>query len=278
MSVPALDRELEVAMRAARAAGKLILDHYADPETDLQIKADQSPVTAADQASNASIVAELSAAFPEDALLSEESPDDPIRFQRRRVWIIDPLDGTRDFLAKTGDFCVLIGLCIDNAPVLGVAYQPTRDALYYARKGGGAFLETGGVTHAITTSKRELPSEVRVGISRLNPDEGLGKVLAAAGLAPRAVQMGAAVKHMALARGDLDAVMNLSAAEQEWDTCAPEVILTEAGCTVTDGDGKPFLYNQKDLHRRRGSIASNGRCHNLMIRVMAPCLPEVIGA
>jgi 3'(2'), 5'-bisphosphate nucleotidase len=277
MSAPALDRELEVAMRAARAAGKRILEHYADPEIGVEIKDDQSPVTAADQAANASIVAELSAAFPEDALLSEESPDDPIRFQRRRVWIIDPLDGTRDFLAKTGDFCVLIGLCIDNTPVLGVAYEPTRDALYYARKGGGAFLETGGTTHAITTSKRELPSEVRVGISRLNPDEGLGKVLAAAGLAPRAVQMGAAVKHMALARGDLDAVMNLSAAEQEWDTCAPEVILTEAGCTVTDGDGKPFLYNQKDLHRRRGSIASNGRCHTLMIRVMAPCLPEAIG-
>ncbi len=219
-------------------------------------------------------MAELSAAFPEDAILSEESPDDPVRFSRRRVWIIDPLDGTRDFLAKTGDFCVLIGLTIDGAPVLGVAYQPTRDALYYARKGGGAFLETGGATHAITTSKRDQPTELRVGISRLNPDEGLGKVLAAAGLAPRAVQMGASVKHMALARGDLDAVMNLSAAEQEWDTCAPEVILTEAGCTVTDGDGHPFLYNQKDLHRRRGSIASNGRCHNLMIRVMAPCLPE----
>jgi 3'(2'), 5'-bisphosphate nucleotidase len=82
---------------------------------------------------------------------------------------------------------------------------------------------------------------------------------------------------MALARGDLDAVLNLSPAEQEWDTCAPEVILTEAGCTVTDGDGRPFRYNQKDLYRRRGSVASNGLCHPLMIRVMAPCLPELPG-
>jgi 3'(2'), 5'-bisphosphate nucleotidase len=278
MSLPDLDRELEVAIRAARAAGRLILEHYADPENGLEMKPDQSPVTAADAAANASLVTDLSTAFPEDAILSEESPDDPVRFSRRRVWIIDPLDGTRDFLAKTGDFCVLVGLTVDNAPVLGVAYQPTRDALYHARKGGGAFLETGGATHAITTSRREQPTELRVGISRLNPDEGLGKVLAAAGLAPRAVQMGASVKHMALARGDLDAVMNLSPAEQEWDTCAPEVILTEAGCTVTDGDGKPFLYNQKDLHRRRGSIASNGRCHSFMIRVMAPCLPEPLPA
>ena len=68
--------------------------------------------------------------------------------------------------------------------------------------------------------------------------------------------------------------MNLSPAEMEWDTCAPEVVLTEAGCTVTDGDGRPFRYNQKDLYRRRGSVASNGKCHSLMLRVMAPCLPE----
>ena len=127
---------------------------------------------------------------------------------------------------------MLIGLAIDGAPVLGVAYQPTRDALYYARRGGGAFLESGGTAQRLAASKRREPSELRVGISRLNPDEGLGKCLAASGLAPRAVQMGASVKHMALARGDLDAVLNLSPAEQEWDTCAPEVILTEAGCTV----------------------------------------------
>ena len=77
-----------------------------------------------------------------------------------------------------------------------------------------------------------------------------------------------------MARGDLDAVLNLSPAEQEWDTCAPEVILREAGCTVTDGDGNPMKYNQKDLFRRRGSVWSNGLCHPLMLRVIAPCLPE----
>jgi 3'(2'), 5'-bisphosphate nucleotidase len=272
--VGSLDHELEVARSAAREAGKIILGFYGAEGIAVELKPDHSPVTAADQASNAAIVSRIRAAFPRDAVLSEESPDDPARLDSRRVWIIDPLDGTRDFLAKTGDFCVLIGLALEGVPVLGVAYQPTRDALYYARRGAGAFLETGGSVHQLVTSKRQVPSEVRVGISRLNPDEGLGKCLAAAGLAPRAVQMGASVKHMALARGDLDAVLNLSAAEQEWDTCAPEVILTEAGCTVTDGDGLPFRYNQKDLYRRRGSVASNGLCHPLMLRVMAPCLPE----
>ncbi len=269
-----LDRELEVARAAARAAGKLVLERYGDDDLPVRLKPDQSPVTAADEASNTLIVDRLRAAFPDDAILSEESPDDPARFGHRRVWIVDPLDGTRDFIAKTGEFCVLIGLTIDGLPVLGVAYQPICDALYYARRGGGAFLESGGTVQRLTASKRSGPGEVRVGISRLNPDEGLGKCLAAAGLAPRAVQMGASVKHLALARGDLDAVLNLSPGEQEWDTCATEVILVEAGCTATDGDGHPFRYNQKDLYRRRGSVASNGLCHPLMLRVMAPCLPE----
>ena len=271
------DRELEVACQAARRAGQAILEHYAEADIPVEVKPDQTPVTAADRAANEVIIKTLGGAFPEDAILSEESPDDGSRFARRRVWIVDPLDGTRDFLAKTGDFCVLIGLVIEGTPVLGVAYQPTRDALYRAQRGGGAFLESGGSAQRLTASKRREPSELRVGISRLNPDEGLGKCLAASGLAPRAVQMGAAVKHMALARGDLDAVLNLSPAEQEWDTCAPEVILAEAGCTATDGDGHPFKYNQKDLYRRRGSVASNGLCHPFMLRVMAPCLPELPG-
>jgi 3'(2'), 5'-bisphosphate nucleotidase len=269
-----LDREHEVACQAARDAGRVILSFYGNPEMVVDTKPDTSPVTAADKAADALILDRLRTAFPADAFLTEESPDDPSRFGKSRVWIVDPLDGTRDFLAQTGDFSVHIGLCIDGQPVLGVVYQPVRQALYHARRGGGAFLDSSGVSTRIQTSRREIPGELRVGISRLNPDEGLGKCLAASGLAPRAVAMGASVKHMALARGDLDAVLNLSPAEQEWDTCAPEVIMIEAGCKVTDGDGKPQRYNQKDLFRRRGSVASNGLCHPLMLRVIAPCLPE----
>jgi 3'(2'), 5'-bisphosphate nucleotidase len=269
-----LDREHQVACQAARDAGRLILTHYGNPEIEVQTKPDTSPVTVADSAADALILDRLRTAFPNDAFLSEESPDDESRLAKSRVWIIDPLDGTRDFLAQTGDFSVHIGLCVDGQPLLGVVYQPVRQALYHARRGEGAFLDSNGVSTRIATSKRREPGELRVGISRLNPDEGLSKCLAASGLAPRAVAMGASVKHMALARGDLDAVLNLSPAEQEWDTCAPEVILAEAGCMVTDGDGHPMRYNQRDLYRRRGSVASNGLCHPLMLRVMAPCLPE----
>ena len=179
-----LDREHEVACQAARDAGRVILDYYGNPELVVDTKPDTSPVTAADKAADALILDRLRTAFPGDAFLTEESPDDASRFGKSRVWIIDPLDGTRDFIAQTGDFSVHIGLCVEEQPVLGVVYQPVRQALYHARRGGGAFLESSGVSTRIHTSTRREPGELRVGISRLNPDEGLGKCLAASGLAP----------------------------------------------------------------------------------------------
>jgi len=271
--VETYENELEVAKTAAREAGAIIMRYYVRPDIDVRTKPDNSPVTGADLDADAAITGRLAAAFPDDAILTEESPDDPSRLAKRRVWIIDPLDGTRDFVARTGDFCVHVGLAVDSEGVLGVVYQPTVDALAWAVRGGGAFEERGGDTRALKASTRSAAGQIRIGVSRLNLDEGLYKCLAAAGMIDRAVRLGASVKHIALARGDLDAVLNLSPSEQEWDTCAPEVIMREAGCTVTNGDGAPFRYNQPDLFRPRGSAASNGHCHSLVLRVMAPCLP-----
>lgn len=272
-SVEQYERELAAAKAAAREAGAIIMRHYGRPEISVNTKADQSPVTAADLEANGAIIRALSAAFPDDAILTEETPDDRARLTKKRVWIIDPLDGTRDFVARTGDFCVHIGLSVDSEAVVGVVYQPTVDSLAFAVKGGGAFEERGGETRALHASSLSAPGQIRIGVSRLNLDDGLSKCLAAAGMSDRAVRLGASVKHIALARGDLDAVLNLSPSEQEWDTCAPEVIMREAGCTVTNGDNVPFRYNQPDLFRPRGSAASNGHCHKLVLRVMAPCLP-----
>jgi 3'(2'), 5'-bisphosphate nucleotidase len=271
--VESYEKELTVAKAVARQAGEIIMRHYREPEIDVKTKTDKSPVTAADLDANTVITQGLSAAFPDDAILTEETPDDGTRLHKRRVWIIDPLDGTRDFVARTGDFCVHVGLAVDGEAVMGVVYQPVTDALAYAVRGGGAFEEIQGETRVLKASTLAAPGQIRIGVSRLNLDEGLGKCLAAAGMVDRAVRLGASVKHIALARGELDAVLNLSPSEQEWDTCAPEVIMREAGCTVTNGDGIPFRYNQPDLFRPRGSAASNGHCHALVLRVMAPCLP-----
>src|SRR5947209_10635416 len=109
--------------------------HYVRPEIEVSTKADKSPFTAADLEANAAIIRALSAAFPDDAILTEETPDDPARLTKRRVWIIDPLDGTRDFVARTGDFCVHIGLAVATEAVLGVVFQPVPASLAYAVRG-----------------------------------------------------------------------------------------------------------------------------------------------
>src|SRR4029077_6604014 len=150
----------------------------------IEIKPDQSPVTEADLEANAAIVGLLRATFPDDGILSEELPDSDERFGKRRVWIIDPLDGTRDFVARTDQFCVHVGLAVGGEAVLGVVYRPTTGALYHARRGGGAFLDRDGDRRRlrVSTVGGPGPGEIRVGVSRLSLDPGLEQCLMASGL------------------------------------------------------------------------------------------------
>ena len=263
--------ELQTAERAALAAGELIAAHYARGPIAVETKADDSPVTQADRDANAKILEVLGEAFPEDAILSEETPDDHVRLARRRVWIVDPLDGTRDFVARTGQFSVHVGLAVDGEAVVGVVFQPVTGALFSAARGMGAFRVEGTSGSQLRVSTVSELAALRIGVSRLNISDRLKRCLHASGL-ERTVPMGASVKHTALAAGELDAVINLSAGELEWDTCAPEVVIREAGGVVTDGEGRPFRYNQVDLVHHRGSICSNGKAHAALVAAVQPYL------
>jgi 3'(2'),5'-bisphosphate nucleotidase len=263
-------RELDVARAAAQTAAAVILQHYAKGGIAVDTKADESPVTAADRDANTVIVAQLQAAFPDDGILSEESPDDGQRLGKRRVWIIDPLDGTRDFVARTGEFAVHVALAVDGAAVLGVVARPVTASVFFAVAGTGAFVARDGQTASLAVSETATLADLRIGVSRLNLSSRVGACLHAAGLDGRAVAMGASVKYMAVAGGTLDAAINLSPGECEWDTAAPEVIVREAGGRFTDADGRPFRYNQPSPSHKRGSIVSNGRCHDALAALVAP--------
>src|SRR5438874_5877599 len=137
-----LEKELEMAIALGRLAGKKILSHYGtDYVTEEKLGIDNfyEPVTIADKEASRIIVDGLLAEFPDDGVLSEEEPDDKKRLSKRRVWIIDPLDGTAGFVRKDGDFAVQIGLAEDGVAVLGVVLLPFYDALYYAVAGEGSF-------------------------------------------------------------------------------------------------------------------------------------------
>ncbi|MBA3455291.1 MAG: hypothetical protein H0T42_19525, partial [Deltaproteobacteria bacterium] len=143
---------------------------------------------------------------------------------------------------------------------------------YSAAIGSGAWREEGGKRdrlHVSTTTDR---AALHVGVSRHHLSDRLRACLDAAQVALR-IPLGASIKHMRVAAGELDAVINLSSGELEWDTCAPEIVVREAGGAYTDGDGKPFRYNQRDLEHHRGSVASNGSCHADLITLLGPYLP-----
>jgi 3'(2'),5'-bisphosphate nucleotidase len=274
-------RELAVALVAAREAGACLRRYYAAGSIAVETKSDRSPVTAADRDANDAIVAILRGAFPDDGLLTEESPDDGARLGRSRVWIVDPLDGTRDFVARTDEFCVHVALAVEGVPAVGVVHQVVPRLTYLAVRGQGAFVEDDGASVAgqpaqkrIRVSSIARAEEARIGTSRLNLKANLERALHATGLWARAAARGASVKLMAVAHGELDAVVNFSPAEMEWDTCAPEVIIREAGGQVSDLDGQPLRYNQVDVARRRGSLSSNGACHQALLDLVRPHFAE----
>jgi 3'(2'), 5'-bisphosphate nucleotidase len=257
-------RELAIAERAARAGGAAIRDHYARGAIDVETKADASPVTAADRDANDAILAILREAFPGDAILSEETVDDRARLSATRVWIVDPLDGTRDVIARTGEFNVHVGLAVDGIAVVGAVYRPTTDELFSAAAGQGAHRTHAGARGPIHVSSLATPRTI--GTSRLNASSLLAEAVANFAT----VAVGASVKLMQVATGELDAVVALSSSESEWDTCAPEVVVREAGGKFTDAAGQAFRYNLPDTTHPRGSLATNAACHDALVAHLAP--------
>jgi 3'(2'), 5'-bisphosphate nucleotidase len=268
--VQAYQHELAVAEAAARRAGDIIMTSYRAGDARAETKDDGSPVSQVDRAANAAIEAALAGAFPGDAILSEESPDDLARLGRERVWIVDPLDGTRGFLARTDDFCVHVALAVAGAPAVGVVFRPVTGALYAAVAGQGAFVQAAdGQRARLAVSQRADVGDLRIGISRHHAPPALLAWLEERGLAGRVVHSGASTKWMAVAEGTLDAVVTITASEKEWDTCAPELIVREAGGAVSGGDGAAFRYNRRELGRRHGIVASNHACHAPLLAAMA---------
>ena len=163
-----MQAELNEARRLAVAAGAILLEHYSAPPS-VEWKAPGDPVTAADRAASAFIVENLERLFPGDAILSEEEPDDLKRLEHSRVWMVDPMDGTREFIAQRGEFAVMIGLVVDGVPAAGVVYGPTTDKLYYGGRGAGAFMTCNGTTIPLQVSSENIASRMTIAVEVEDP-------------------------------------------------------------------------------------------------------------
>ena len=271
------DRELHIAINLARAAGAAILEHYEGPIRVEQKNYDDDvePVTQADRIANELIVNRLKHDFPNDGILAEESVDTKRRLEKSRVWMVDPLDGTNGFIDGNGDFAVQIGLAEEGQCVLGVVYQPLTGVLYRAVRGEGTWIERPQFApeRARVSDKQDL-SSMRLAASRSHRSPRMNKVVTRFGFREEVQRGSVGIKVGLLVEQQCDVYIHLSPRTKQWDTCAPEVILTEAGGRVSDLFGYPLNYNVPDVQNRNGLVASNGAAHDQIIETLAPLLEE----
>ena len=262
-------RELDAAHAIALAAADVVRS-YAGKKVRVDSKAGNEPVTEADHAANALIVERLRAAFPDDAILSEELPDDGSRQGAERVWMVDPIDGTSDFILGDSGFAVMIGLLIAGRPTVGVVSQPTARKTYAGIVGQGAWLETVEGRKPMTTSTLSGPPGIRLVASKTHRTPRVDAVKRALGITDEINIGSVGLKIGLVAENARDLYVYTGGRTKIWDTCGPEAILVAAGGRVTDLDGKPLVYATTDLYNRRGIVASNGPLHDHVISVIAP--------
>ena len=228
----------------ARTAGTAIMQIYAG-EFAVQRKDDNSPLTAADLAAHRAIVDGLALLAPQLPVLSEESAEE-IPWTVRRSWgryfLVDPLDGTREFVKRNGEFTVNIALIEGDAPVLGVVYAPALDEMYWAWRGGEAKFSTSSQSGDLRTRRRATP--LIVAGSRSHADPRMQTALAQMG--PHEVYaLGSSLKFCRTARGEADLYLRYGPTS-EWDTAAGQCVLEAAGGGVFEVDGSVLRYNSKE--------------------------------
>ena len=271
----AYEHEMSVSLELALEAGAAILELYEGP-LDIEQKAsadDREPVTQADKLANEIIVERLRQEFPDDGILAEESVDTSRRLDKTRVWMIDPLDGTTGFIEGNGDFAVQIGLTENGECVLGVVYQPLTGVLYRAVRGSGTWIERPDFEpeQGRVSDHREI-STMRLAASRSHPSPRMDKVLQTFGLSEKILRGSVGIKVGLIVEQQCDLYVHLSPRTKQWDTCAPEVILEEAGGQITDLFGHPLRYNHADVQNRNGVVASNGASHSRIVEALQPLL------
>ena len=273
MITPPLELELEVARRLAREAGQILLEYYQQPTT-VEWKGEDDPVTAADRAANRHLVDGLSRLFPGDGILSEEAPDNGSRLTHDRVWMIDPMDGTKQFIERIPEFSVQIGLTIAGVPQLGVVYHAAVDRLFFSTVGRGAFVEEALTTKRLQVDSERLPARMSSAMSRSHNGPVVNEIMARLGI-PNIVQSGSVgLKMGMLAEGRAHLYLHPAQQTNLWDTCAPEAILREAGGTITDLEGAPLDYLGQGVRNLRGIVASNGTIHQQILELTRKILPR----
>lgn len=266
-----LDADLDLALDATRRAGALVLRWFRqDPEVRHKEPGFGQPVTDADIAADRFLHETLLGARPDYGWLSEETTDRPARLDRRRVWVVDPIDGTRSFIAGRPEFSISVGLVEDGRPVVGVVMNPATDEVYWAVRGSGAWggNASGGPAERLAV-RGDVAGERTLLASRSDLRHGIiAPILEALGPVWRAEGLGSTAWKMAsVAAGKADAFV-ATGPRSEWDVCAGSLLLELAGGHATDSRGRPFHFN-RERTGYRGAVATGGPFHEALIGAIA---------
>ena len=261
--IPISDKipELSVAIKAAKEAGDAILEIY-QGEYETSTKNDDSPITDADLKSNEIIKKILSQT--EHGILSEEDKDDLTRLSKETIWIVDPLDGTSDFIDKTGEFTVMISLVKNKIPILGVIGWPTENTMFVAQKGSGAFKFSNDEWEKISVTKTLEISKCRTVGSRHHLSDKEKLFIKKLGIEDF-TSIGSSLKVGKISSGDAEAYITTTNKMKEWDSAASHCIIYEAGGKMTDMLGNDLTYNNKDVYHQNGILVTNGLIHEKIV-------------
>ncbi len=277
-----LNEIMSLTRPIAWGAADILMKYYQEPE-DLEITfkgGEEGNVTSADLAANDFILSQLKLTFGTDnfAYLSEETEDNIDRLEHEWVWIIDPMDGTSDFIRRTNEFAVHIGLTYRQRPVLGLVATPAQERLFQGMLGNGAYIETrDGLQQRIQVSNKIALDQMVVVASRSHRNSQLESILQQLPKAAEIAVGSIGGKFAAIASGNADVYISVSgkSAPKDWDYCAPEIILTEAGGQLTHSDLSLLSYNNLELRQWGTIVASNGHCHNQICQISQDAIAPI---
>jgi len=274
---------LAIARQVSWGALDILRSYYhgTAQDLDVQYKQDGSPATVADTVVSKYIIEQLQGALGHEdfAYISEETYKSPLKpTSSQWVWIIDPLDGTRDFIQKTGEYAIHIALVKESRPVLAVVAVPEAEKLYFATKGGGTFVETRDGFSPIQVSSGKPIEDLTVVVSRSHRNEPLDYLLKNLPCQNHKSVGSVGCKIATILEQQADIYISLSgkSAPKDWDIAAPELVLTEAGGKFTHFDGSLLQYNTDDIHQWGGLLASNGEHHQQLCQTAENLLSPMV--
>ena len=260
--------EIKLAMKAAIEAGKAIMAVY-EREFSSTIKNDNEPITEADIKSN-NIIQKIISNFGYP-ILSEENTDDKKRLNFQKIWIVDPLDGTTDFIKKTGEFTIMISLLDRKKPILGIIYWPTENKLFLAQKEKGAYKLDNNTWSKLSVSDISNLSQCRIVGSRYHISDNEQKLLKNLNVF-KFTSKGSSLKVTDISSGYAELYFTTTNKIKQWDTCASYCLINEAGGKMTDMFGNDLEYNTEKLNHENGLLVSNGLIHEKIIKIYSEFL------